>query len=107
MVMPEEGRLQNMLSNKTKIVRIGNSQGVRIPRTLLEQAGLVGGEQGGALGREVELEVGEEGILIRPVRHIRAGWDEKFKEMAERGDDALLDDLPEASTWDEREWVWK
>jgi antitoxin MazE len=96
-----------MLANKTKIVRIGNSQGVRIPRNLLEQAGLLGGQQGDALGQEVELEVGKEGILIRPLRRARAGWSEQFKVMAERGDDALLDDVPQATIWDDQEWEWK
>jgi antitoxin MazE len=95
-----------MLANKTKIIRIGNSQGVRIPRNLLEQAGLIGNEQGDVLGQEVELEVGQEGILIRPARQARAGWEEQLRQMAKRGDDALLDDVPQASSWDEREWVW-
>jgi len=80
---------------------------VRIPRPLLEQARLTGGEAGNALGREVELEVREEGILIRAVRHVRAGWATQFAEMAQQGDDALLDDLPQATSWDEREWVWE
>ena len=40
---------------KTKIVRIGNSQGVRIPKPLLEQAGLEG---------EVELRITASGIVI-------------------------------------------
>jgi antitoxin MazE len=95
-----------MLANKTKIIRIGNSQGVRIPRSLLEQAGVTENEQGDVLGQEVELEVEEEGILIRLVRQTRAGWDEQFREMAERGDDALLDAMPQESSWDEKEWVW-
>ena len=95
-----------MLGNKTKIIRIGNSQGVRIPRSLLEQAGVVENERGDVLGQEVELEVEEGGILIRLVRQARAGWEEQFREMAERGDDAMLEDVPQASSWDEKEWVW-
>lgn len=43
---------------KAKIVRIGNSQGVRIPRTLLDSAGLHG---------DVDMSVVEDGILISPV----------------------------------------
>jgi antitoxin MazE len=95
-----------MLANKTKIIRIGNSQGVRIPRSLLEQAGVVENEQGDVLGQEVELEVEEEGILIRLVRQVRSGWEEQFREMAEREEDLLLEDVPQASSWDEKEWVW-
>jgi hypothetical protein len=38
----------------------------------------------------------------------RAGWAEQFAEMAEHGDDALLDgDQPMASSWDATEWVWQ
>jgi antitoxin MazE len=95
-----------MLANKTKIIRIGNSQGVRIPRSLLEQAGVIENERGDVLGQEVELKVEEEGILIRLVRQARAGWEEQFREMAERGDDAMLEDVPQGSSWDEKEWVW-
>ena len=84
---------------KTKIVKIGNSQGVRIPKVLLEQSGL---------GENVELEVHDDKIVIRPAqaRHPREGWAEQARLMAERGDDELL--LPEYSltTWDEEEWEW-
>src|SRR5437879_13565111 len=95
-----------MPGTRTKIVRIGNSQGIRIPRSLLEQAGLLGGGQDTAVGREVELEVGPEGILMRQTRQTRAGWEMQFRLMAERGEDALLDDTPQTSDWDESEWEW-
>ena len=87
-----------MLASKTKIIRIGNSQGVRIPRSLLEQAGVIENEGEEVLGREVELEVEEEGILIRLVRQARAGWDEQFREMAEQGDETPSEDVPQASS---------
>ena len=81
---------------KTRIVRIGNSRGVRIPKPLLEQSGI---------HDEVELEVEEGHIVIRAVRNPREGWDAAFRAMAESGDDALLD--PGASTrWDDEEWGW-
>lgn len=70
---------------KTRIVRIGNSQGIRIPKPLLESAGLQG---------EVDLSSRPGGLLIRPARSPRAGWAEAFQEMAKRGDDTLLADLP-------------
>ncbi len=55
---------------------------------------------------EVELVAGDGQILIRAVRRPREGWDEAFAEMARRGDDRLLDDVPSTSTWDEEEWEW-
>jgi antitoxin MazE len=83
---------------KTNIIRIGNSQGIRIPKVMLEQS---------RLGTEVELEVTEETIIIRPAFRPRQEWGEQFRLMAEAGDDRLLDgDAGGASTWDEDEWVW-
>jgi antitoxin MazE len=84
---------------KTRIVRIGNSRGVRIPKLLLEQTRLRG---------EVEIVAENDSLVIRPARKPREGWDEAFREMARRGDDALLDDAPPSlSTWDEGEWEWR
>jgi len=84
---------------KTRIVRIGNSQGVRIPKPLLEQTGLSG---------EVEMIARDGSLIIRPARRPREGWTEAFQEMARRGDDALLDDAPPSlSTWDEADWEWR
>jgi antitoxin MazE len=83
---------------KTRIVRIGNSQGIRIPKPVLEQTGLRG---------EVELIAQADSLVIRPARRPREGWAAAFQEMARRGDDALLDNSPPSlSTWDEddREW---
>ncbi|MBA3947791.1 MAG: AbrB/MazE/SpoVT family DNA-binding domain-containing protein [Herpetosiphonaceae bacterium] len=83
---------------KTRIVRIGNSQGVRIPKLFLEQM---------HLGDEVELELQSDQIVIRQARHTREGWEPAFQAMAEQGDDQMLDGglLPPTS-WDENEWVW-
>ena len=84
---------------KTRIVRIGNSQGIRIPKPLLEAAGL---------GDEVVLTSRPGGLLNRPARTQRAGWAEAFQEMAKRGDDTLLADIsPTLSDWDEEEWEWQ
>jgi antitoxin MazE len=83
---------------KTNIVRIGNSRGIRIPKTLLEQC---------SLGETVELEVKRDRLVIRSARKPRSGWDEAFREMAQRGDDALLDwKAPMPADWDKTEWEW-
>ncbi len=83
---------------KTRIVKIGNSQGIRIPKVFLEQT---------RLGDEVELELQADQIVIRPARRTREGWDTAFQTMAEQGDDQLLDrDMLPATTWDEDEWTW-
>lgn len=81
---------------KTKLVRIGNSQGVRIPKPLLEQAGLEG---------EVRLRVVESGIMIEGATRPRAGWDAAAELAHDRGDDGLLDDVV-PTAFDEGEWRW-
>ena len=83
---------------KTRIIKIGNSQGVRIPKVLLEQS---------SLGEEVELEAQPDQIIIRSAVRPREGWEEAFRRMAEQGDDQLLDaQLDGATSWDEKEWQW-
>ena len=83
---------------KTRIVRIGNSRGVRIPKALLEQTGL---------DNEVAIEAEGNCLVIRPALRPREGWDEAFRAMAQAGDDKLLDgDLVSTSKWDEDEWEW-
>jgi antitoxin MazE len=81
---------------KAKIIRIGNSQGIRIPKPLLEQTGL---------SEDVEIEVRADELVIRPARSARAGWAVAFESMAEAGDDALFEDLTE-SEWDKDVWEW-
>jgi antitoxin MazE len=83
---------------KTRIVPIGNSQGIRIPKLLLEQTGLAG---------EVEISARDDTLVIRPGRKPRAAWAAAFREMAERGDDALLDGAASLSDWDEGNWEWR
>jgi antitoxin MazE len=83
---------------KTRIVRIGNSRGVRIPKLLLQQTGL---------SDEVTIEAEGNRLVIRRASRPREGWDEAFRKMALAGDDRLLDgDLASTSRWDESEWQW-
>ncbi|MGB7921723.1 MAG: AbrB/MazE/SpoVT family DNA-binding domain-containing protein [Pyrinomonadaceae bacterium] len=83
---------------RTRIVKIGNSQGIRIPKLLLERSNLA---------EEVELEAEDNRIIIRSTKQPRQDWESMFRAMAERGDDALLDNNLLARTqWDEDEWQW-
>ena len=83
---------------KAHIVKIGNSRGIRIPKPLLEQI---------ELGEEVELEIQDGQLVIRSAQSPRHGWDEQFAEMAQSGDDRLLDaEAVELTSWDKDEWEW-
>lgn len=81
---------------KSRVIKIGNSQGIRIPKLLMEQCGLQS---------EVALEVGEGCLVVRPVTKVRSGWDAAFAAMAENRDDVLLDEAA-VTDWDSTEWEW-
>ena len=84
---------------KARIVRIGNSKGIRIPKPLIEQTGL---------RDEVTIEAVGNRLVIRAVRRPRAGWAAAFQAMAAAGDDRLLDgDGTTTDEWDQREWQWR
>lgn len=82
---------------KVDLIRIGNSRGVRIPKPILEQCGF---------GRQADMTVKDNVLVIAPARAIREGWDDALASMAAAGDDAVLlpDDLDHG--WDEAEWEW-
>ncbi|MGH9341226.1 MAG: AbrB/MazE/SpoVT family DNA-binding domain-containing protein [Acidobacteriota bacterium] len=82
---------------KTRLARIGNSRGIRIPKPLIEQAGLES---------EVELCVVEDGLIIKGARKSRAGWAAAASRLHERGEDGLLDELT-STRFDETEWEWR
>ena len=87
-----------MRSIKVKIIRIGNSKGIRLSKSLIEQYNMKD---------EVLLEAKKNSIVIRPVENPRADWEKSFKKMRLRGDDVLLDDGTELdSEWDQTEWQW-
>jgi antitoxin MazE len=82
---------------KTRLIKIGNSQGVRIPKLVLEQLNL---------SSDVELEVQDDHLIVRSSAHPRADWAEQFRQMAERGDDQLLDTEVTLTEWETTEWQW-
>ena len=83
---------------RTKIIKIGNSRGIRIPKPLIKEAGLQD---------EVEITFRDNELVISSVTQPRQSWVESFKKMRKRGDDLLLDeDHITWSEWDEGEWEW-
>lgn len=83
---------------RARLIKIGNSQGLRIPKPILEQTGITG---------DVEIELEKNKIIIRPVQKVREGWDKAFKKMAENGDDEIvINDNDISHSWDDEEWQW-
>lgn len=77
---------------KARLVSMGNSRGVRIPKPLIEEAGIVD---------EVELHVRDGAIVIAAARAPRAGWAEAAAGISQ----GLLD--PEVPTrFEDDEWQW-
>ena len=81
---------------KTRIVQIGNSKGIRVPKALLEQA---------QLPDEIELQAEHGRLIVRAAQGPRAGWAEAAKAMHALGDDQLLD-ATTANKFDDKEWRW-
>ena len=82
---------------KTRIVQIGNSRGIRVPKGLLEHA---------QLPDDVELQADNGRLIVRAARGPRAGWADAAKTMHARGEDRLLDKST-ANQFDEKDWRWQ
>jgi antitoxin MazE len=81
---------------ETHLFKIGNSQGIRIPKVLLQQVNLTG---------KLSIEVLNNTLILRQVSSTREGWDAAFKQMANNGEDQLLDAVSLSTTWED-EWQW-
>jgi len=80
---------------KTKLVRIGNSRGLRLPKALIEQA---------ALGDEVELEIHENSIVISGSARPRRGWAEAAAALRQAADDQFEPMV--LTRFDREDWEW-
>jgi antitoxin MazE len=81
---------------KGRLVRIGNSRGVRLAKAVLEEAGLTD---------EVEIRVRAGAVVITAAKSVRAGWREAALRMAKEGPGVL--DEPTPTRFQEDEWEWK
>ena len=81
---------------KARLVRIGNSRGIRLPKPLIEEAGLTD---------EVEIRVRGRAVIIRPVGAARATWAEAARKMRERDEDRMVAE-PAPTKFDDEEWTW-
>ena len=78
---------------RAKLVKIGNSRGIRLAKPLLEVAGLAD---------DVEIEAAPGVLTIRASTHPRAGWAEA---AAATVPDGLLDAMT-TTRFDDEEWSW-
>jgi antitoxin MazE len=83
---------------ETKLIKIGNSFGIRIPKSLIQQY---------ELSNNIEIDPVEKGILIKSKRKARAGWREQLTKAVQEGqlpDEELLEGFADEFT--EKEWQW-
>jgi len=85
----------------TMLTKIGNSQGVRIPKPIIKQANLE--------NVEIEFEVVKDGLLLKPVKKIvRKNWEDNIKDILSKNrdkkDDGLLKEFLNDDDLDEWEW---
>ena len=81
------------------LIRIGNSQGVRIPKAIIEQAQLE--------DRELEFKVVDDGLLIQPTKKSREGWKEQFDKALHSQDSSEKDqEWLDAPLADDEDWEW-
>ncbi len=84
------------MTTKTRIVQIGNSRGIRVPKMLLDHA---------ALPEDVELRAEPGRLVVSAAIRPRAGWAAKARAMRQRGDDVLLDETT-PTRFDATDWRW-
>ena len=80
---------------KARLVRIGNSRGVRLPKAVIDQVGL---------GDDIELRVEDNRVVITAAAPPRTGWAEAAKQLSARTDGLL--DAAQPTRFDEDEWQW-
>ncbi|MGE0258141.1 MAG: AbrB/MazE/SpoVT family DNA-binding domain-containing protein [Alphaproteobacteria bacterium] len=69
---------------RAPVRKLGNSSGVIIPKSLLDEVGV-------GVGDAMEISLQEGRIVLAPVRRrARAGWSNASKAIAEADDDALV-----------------
>jgi antitoxin MazE len=81
------------------LIKIGNSQGVRIPKAIIEQAKLN--------ENELEFKIIDEGLLIKPVRKPRKDWVEQFSKILRSGKvDEIDQEWLDAPLVENENWEW-
>jgi antitoxin MazE len=81
------------------LVRIGNSQGIRIPKALIEQARLE--------DKELKLQIVKDGLLVSPSKKPREGWKEAIEaSLSVQGKEPLDGEWLDASLVSDHEWEW-
>lgn len=81
------------------LIKIGNSQGIRIPKPLIQQAHLE--------GKDLDLQVVNQGILVTPSKKPREGWEQSINSiLASKGLDAVDNEWLDATLTSDENLEW-
>ncbi|MBT3214015.1 MAG: AbrB/MazE/SpoVT family DNA-binding domain-containing protein [Deltaproteobacteria bacterium] len=87
---------------RTQLIAIGNSRGIRIPKSLLEISGLE---------NEIEMEVQGRSLVLKAPDHPRSHWEEAFAKVASIEQSDIKKEEEEwgafGNRFDEEEWKWE
>jgi antitoxin MazE len=84
-----------VITMRSRLVRIGNFRGVRLPKAIIDQVGL---------DEEVELRVEGRRVVITAVSPPRTGWAEAARCVGAESRGPLDPATP--TQFDENEWRW-
>jgi len=82
---------------ETTIIKIGNSQGLIIPKRMLNRLGV---------RRRVELQIKDGGLFIAPVDDTRKGWAEAFAKASKKYEPEKDYFEGVENDFDREEWTW-
>ncbi len=85
----------------TSLIKIGNSQGIRLPKVIIKQANLE--------NKDLEFKILDEGLLIRPIiNNARENWEKNIEKVLSanknKKDGGLLNELLDDSDLEDFQW---
>ena len=82
---------------KIKLINIGNSKGLRLPKTIIQQYNITD---------DLQLELKEDGILLKPFTKPRTGWSEQFEKVVKPIEKQEKNWMEAHNRFDKEEWTW-
>lgn len=82
---------------KIKLINIGNSKGLRLPKALIQQYNI---------SDDLQIELKEDGILLKPITRLRSGWSEQFEKAVKLNEPQEKKWNEAPNRFDKEEWTW-
>lgn len=82
---------------RAKIIKIGNSQGLRIPKSFIEECNIQ---------KTVAIKVHKNSLVITPCNETRKDWDKKFSISKDSDEHSLSTLMNSSNSFDKEDWTW-